>query len=604
MRLAKVRIKGFQSFEDSGEIEFGEGINLIIGQNNAGKSALLRALEDAATDDRHRSPGAWESHWLKPPRIELEVVISGREFQDSILLSGSQFQIPIDPASSGQALEKIQMIFEIASFNISFTRFAGNVSSEIYPSHGLFEASANSAFQTAMIRGANGEIFIDGVNSSDADHCPLLAHITLQKARYQFSAERYALGASVAGNSTKLNLDASNLPSVLDTLQGGQGTIFRKLIVHMSTVFDSIGNLSVWPAKQGGVEIRVWPTEEMNEVELSFPLAKSGTGVAQVLAILTAVMTVENAVIIIDEINSFLHPAAVKSLLRILQTEYAQHQYIISTHAPEVISFANPSTVHLVTRSGYDSKVERLDLRDIEQLREVADHLGVSMADVFAAERVIWVEGATEEVCFPFIYESEKGILPRGVKMTSVVATGDLSGKRRHRTVVYEIYERVSKAAAPLVKSVLFSFDSELLPEKEQDEMRSDSGGKLRFLPRRHFECYLISPAAIADFIISKDTESSELTAKSVETELHRLAGEQPFKRDWMDDLTAEAWLATVDAATLIGKACGALTDHRLTFNKKKGSLALLQYRLTHEREQVQPLIDYVVSLVEAVATE
>ncbi len=41
---------------------------------------------------------------------------------------------------------------------------------------------------------------------------------------------------------------------------------------------------------------------------------------AQVTAILTAIMTVDDAIIVIDEINSFLHPSAVKALLRIIQT--------------------------------------------------------------------------------------------------------------------------------------------------------------------------------------------------------------------------------------------------------------------------------------------
>jgi hypothetical protein len=285
-----------------------------------------------------------------------------------------------------------------------------------------------------------------------------------------------------------------------------------------------------------------------------------------------------------------------------LQTEYAQHQYIISTHAPEVISFANPSTVHLVTRSGYDSKVEKLDLDDIEQLREVADHLGVSMSDVFAAERVIWVEGATEELCFPFIFRAKKGeSLPKGVVMTSVVATGDLSGKQRNRKLVYEIYQRISKAAAPLVKSVLFSFDSELLSENDKESMQGDSGGQLRFLPRRHFECYLVSAAAIAAFITSKDSGSSELTADTVEAEIRRLVAEPAFKCDWNGNLKDEAWLARVDAANLIAKTCEAVSDHRVTFSKKRDSLFLLRYRLENEREAVKPLIDYVVKLVDGV---
>jgi predicted ATP-dependent endonuclease of OLD family len=142
-------------------------------------------------------------------------------------------------------------------------------------------------------------------------------------------------------------------------------------------------------------------------------------------------LTFEQATIVIDEISSFLHPAAAKALLRIIQTNYAHHQYIIATHSPEVLSTGNPATVHIVRRRGYDSDVKRVDLDKVDQLREVADHLGVSMTDFFGAERIIWVEGRTEELCFPFIYEKKFGELPRGLILTSVIATGDFNVKER-----------------------------------------------------------------------------------------------------------------------------------------------------------------------------
>lgn len=44
MYISKIHIKGYRNFKDS-EIIFREGINVIIGPNNAGKSNLLRALD-------------------------------------------------------------------------------------------------------------------------------------------------------------------------------------------------------------------------------------------------------------------------------------------------------------------------------------------------------------------------------------------------------------------------------------------------------------------------------------------------------------------------------------------------------------------------------
>ncbi len=421
---------------------------------------------------------------------------------------------------------------------------------------------------------------------------------------FYFAAERMTIGESSHGYVERLSPKANNLPAVLLTLSGNRGDTFTKLIQHLREIFPTVGNISVGSnPNNSNIEIRVWPTEAMLRRELSFPLNNSGTGVAQVIAILTAIMTVENAVIVIDEINSFLHPAAVKALLRILQTEYSQHQYIISTHSPEVISFSNPNTLHLVKRTDYESTVERLDLEKLENFREVADHLGVSMADVFAADNIVWVEGPTEELCFPFVYKYTTGKpLPKGTIITPVTATGDLGRRKRDRQLVFEVYERLSKAGAPLVKSVKFSFDSEELTEEAKDEMQRDSGGRMHFLPRRHFECYLLNPAAIAAFLNEKDSgPSSTHTEVTVSEKLSELAGTQGFHNsEWNGDMTNEAWVSKVDAAKLIGATCKALTEQRVTFNKKADSLFLLKHVLAHNNSSLQSLMEYVCGLVDS----
>ncbi len=43
MYISKIHIKNFRNFKDN-EILFNEGLNVIIGHNNAGKSNLLKAL--------------------------------------------------------------------------------------------------------------------------------------------------------------------------------------------------------------------------------------------------------------------------------------------------------------------------------------------------------------------------------------------------------------------------------------------------------------------------------------------------------------------------------------------------------------------------------
>lgn len=599
MKFEKVGIRSFQSFLDSGEINFHAGINLIVGQNNSGKSALLRALRSHIPQDRHRSPEKWELKILSKTEIRSDITTSLKEIKSAIYTLGTVYlksrnHVLIQNIMNGNDNDQYTITFyKSEDYNFEYNR---NLSGE--------DVQVNN-IQYTMVSIIDGKLDMLGNVAGANDSWREILKILHDSYIFFFNAERMNIGEGPHGHADRLTPNASNLPAVLHTLNGERGRKFTRLVEHLREIFPTVGNISVSPSRSGGqtLEIRVWPTAEQERFELSFPLNQSGTGVSQTIALLTAIMTMENAVIIIDEINSFLHPSAVKALLRIIQTEYSSHQYIISTHAPEVISFSNPSTIHLVKKSGYESTVEKLNIEDVDAFRSVAEHLGVSMSDVFAAENIIWVEGPTEELCFPWLYrEVQQKPLPKGTVFLSVMATGDFITKKRDCELTFQIYERLSNAATPLVVSVAFSFDSEELTQTEKSDLIKRSNNKMRFLPRRHLECFLLDPDAIAAFINQRDQRNTPLTREEVIQKLTELASERPFhsKSHWTGDITNEDWQSHVDAANLISKACSDLSDQRVTFNKKSDSLFLLQHIQENAPDLLNALNEYVCGLMTA----
>lgn len=601
MLLRNLRVQNFQSFSDSDEILLEEGFNLIIGQNNSGKSALLRAMLPEIPDDRHRTPDRWKPYLLPEVRIALTIEVSGSKLREWVLRLNGQYYFPIANEERTNFDSIINEIFENGTVSLKLLRTHEPGFHANYPSHGRFKSSSRDKDYSVLLAATQNGLKLSLHKSEDT--LPALFWSSWAQDLFYFKAERLNVGESPHGHASKLAPDASNLPNVLHTLGNERGSVFKRLVRYLSEIFPTVGNLSVRSRPDNNqLEIRVWPTEAMEEVELSFALSSSGTGVAQVIAILTAIMTIKNAVIIIDEINSFLHPAAVKSLLRILQSDYSQHQYIISTHAPELISFSNPKSVHLVKRAGYNSTVKRLNLSDLNEFRELAGHLGVSMTDIFAAERVVWVEGQTEELCFPYIYKAFCGQpVPKGTIITPVVATGDFN-RKKDRKLVYSIYERLSKSGAALFVETVFSFDSEGLKDSQKKQMTKESGNKLLFLPRRHLECYLINPQAISDLIAIKDPSLARVvTGETVAKELSVQAASKGLEIPvWKGVLSDEKWLAEVDAANLISKVVSEISDSRATFNKKEDSFWLVKELVARDKESLKPLYDYVSALINA----
>jgi AAA15 family ATPase/GTPase len=96
MRLRRICIHNFASFGDTGWIDFSPKINLIVGQNNSGKSALLRTLDKTLSDDRHRNLQHYEAIRLPLPLVEYEFDVSGSELETAILSSVDMVNWPLE----------------------------------------------------------------------------------------------------------------------------------------------------------------------------------------------------------------------------------------------------------------------------------------------------------------------------------------------------------------------------------------------------------------------------------------------------------------------------------------------------------------------------
>ena len=400
---------------------------------------------------------------------------------------------------------------------------------------------------------------------------------------------------------SRLDANAGSLAVQLNGLQGDSPELFSKLVFHLTSIFPTVGNLSV-SAADGVFEIRVWATREQKTRELSFSLDDSGTGLAQAIAVLYIAMTMNDAVLVIDEISSYLHPAAAKALLRILQSNYPRHQYIISTHSPEVLSAGRDAKVFWVRKHDFESTVTEVDLGDLRTLREVTGQLGVSMTDVFAAEHIVWVEGETEEACFPMLL-AQSGDKTRSVLFIALLATGDFQDKRVKAEKVFQIYERLTSATAPVVSKVAFNFDSEDLTEDKKADLNKRSGGRIHFLPRRNLESYLLQPGAIARVIVEAVKSEQALDVAQIEAAVTATLQEAAGNRRYGTPadppaFTDEKWLARVDGASLLKDLFSAVTDQTLEYRKTTHSVALVKDLLDRQSDMLAELVAYISDLV------
>lgn len=618
MLIKNFRIRNYKSFLDSGQVEFGSGFNIILGQNNSGKTALLEALCLNFTAKPHRSLQS-----LPTPRspqnpkssVDVSLSLSGEELKEIHVNGGySRLYLPIqetllvgdEKERENKSLELLHQLWQSDELILQLEFKGQGVPLPLRtPSYGGYEVDedANGNILYAEFSGNNETHefkFNNLTRSSKNEEFGCSVGLSLKARIYAFKAERMNISSHNFGSNAVLNTDASNLPEVLHVLQTKNPRRFKKLNDHLRRIFPTIFEISVRPIENNRQEIVVWTIDPNTEREdLAIELSESGTGIGQALAILYVVITSEYPrTIIVDEPNSFLHPTAVRRLVEILK-EYEQHQYIVSTHSPEIISIASPTNIVMVSWLDSQSHISQIDLNNIKDIQIALNEIGSKISDLLGPERVLWVEGPTEEQCFDAIIKSLRVGSPTDIAVRAVRATGDFDNKKLPDTMIWHIYEKLSSASSVLPAQVAFEFDRETRTSTQIDDLERRSNGKISFLPRRTFENYLIHPKAIASLL---STLPTFLNSSVTGDEVKKWILENDSKYVVCEDIGCKPleheWFINVNGAELIQDIFQTLSDNKEEYKKTTHGKWITEWLLANEPESLDELSKFIMVLI------
>lgn len=222
------------------------------------------------------------------------------------------------------------------------------------------------------------------------------------------------------------------------------------------------------------------------------------------------------------------------------------------------------------------------------------------MLELFGADRILWVEGQTEEICFPLLLGAEEG---QGcVTVKAVPATGHFSAKKRTKKMVLDLYQSVTESVAPLIEKMVFSFDREDLSPQAASAFENEHKGRLFLLPRRNLESYLLVPSAVAE-VINFYMLDRQISTEDVQAELDLCGGSESFgaSKHWKGNATDPVWLTHVDGAKLLKQLFGRLTNNQLEFRKTKHTPEILLSVKASSPNSIEELVRFVKGLFRAV---
>jgi predicted ATPase len=620
MWIKEVSISNYARFDDLGPIKLARNRTAIVGQNNVGKSAFLKAFsaEFSENANRTRSQKAADPS-LVGSQVHLLASIDGTAlFPDLVrhaASTGSAVGIPLKfspDMNDGQIASLFDKAKEGKDISVSLSK-------KSLQSQGIFH-SINSIISYEMTysstmpltpeftrfsfeRGA-GRKFA-GFGASIDEFKNIILSLILNGV-YWFQAERLNIAKSDAQLGASLYPSCRNLPAVLDNVQIGR--VFDDLQKLVSYVIPSVKRIRVGPGQGGPSErqILVWQ-DEYGDMNDGISLVACGSGVGQALAILTAALISDTPrVILIDEPNSFLHPSATRSLMSIL-AGFKQHQFIIATHSMEALRAFDPETVVMLEARGSETIATTFYGGDLAATRKMLSDLGVSVADLTGADYSVWVEGQTEADVFPYLATKLLPDFARRVVFPRVGTTGAFDGRRkRDKAELLQIYRNLSEAVVMMPSSTTFLFDREARSKEDRADLEREMEGKIAFLPRYCFENYLLDAEIIAEALKDQPgLAETAFDAAKIEAWWAEHAIEAAY---WPKDtrpkpITDDTWRADINAAKLLSEMVDSLSGGKAQYRKTVDSVAIAKLLLDHKPDSFREIADIILGFLPKAAS-
>lgn len=567
MYFNHIEIENYKCFKDKVSLKLEQGINVIVGKNNIGKTALLEALSLQFPDKPYYSVSTYPTEDQKPlthSKVTITFTVEIEELIRLLLIANGRgnvnFRMPVDLKYklTNKDNDKFDQSFQDAKGKTHGKEFFSNQKfvfklqreahsenggkwivlddSYVFPSLNRFEENdgvtqyyvefeinrENRSFdfrKTSAVSGGSRKHREDFIGRVANEICEIA--VNYGRYIYIFQATRVPQGTCSLADNRKLESDSSNLAEVLHYYLSNptQASKFNRLVRQIIPNINQVASVSFNDQESPKAKIVVWNNKSASgHNHLAFSLKDVGSGVGQILAILYILLTAEDPqIILIDEPQSFLHPDASRKLIDVLRNYGNNHQIIIATHSPTIITSAEPRTVTLIKQTKSKSVLHKIDIEKVENQRIYLSEIGAKLSDVFGYDRIIWVEGITEEICFPKIIRilSKKPLL--GTAILQVHSTGEFDqADAKNVNIIVDIYERLSSTDGGLVPDAVgYIFDKETRTDDEIKEKKKKYPN-IYFTKKRLYENYLLNSNAIFNVINQIETKS-QVKLKDIE---------------------------------------------------------------------------------------
>jgi AAA15 family ATPase/GTPase len=241
-----------------------------------------------------------------------------------------------------------------------------------------------------------------------------------------------------------------------------------------------------------------WPTARRAPAILDvddFVIQANGSGIREALRVVLDYEFEKPGLLLIEEPEVHLHPALEIAMMQYLQRISADCQVFLTTHSTNFLDTADLRNVYLITKD----QATHAQLLNVEEAEEaIPQELGIRLSSVFMYDRLVFVEGSSDEQ----VLRTFAATLGLNLSRTAV-AFIPIGGARNFAH--YASADTLGFLSKRRVR-VHFILDRDERDSVEIDKLRSQLGtlGDLKVLDRRELENYLLPPEALARYLTTR----------------------------------------------------------------------------------------------------